>query len=194
MHRNRIYQFATVGEGPLAFAYRGEPTVLEIGDNNTIREGVTIHRGLATDRGRTVNRVRRRSHMRWTAAGKNGGPRINCTMDGTFTIPNDTDDDPADGNREVTNQWIMDSNEFVLETACALRRHLPRMEPGPTPRRRQHGLRTAVVGEIPPPLAAHGPVPRGGGGMPAVPLSEIARHEGDGVWRVTSRANDWMEG
>ena len=51
---NRIYQFATVGEGPPAFAYHGEPTVLEIGANNTIREGVTIHRGLATDRGRTV--------------------------------------------------------------------------------------------------------------------------------------------
>ena len=51
---NRIYQFATVGEGPPAFAYHGEPTVLEIGNNNTIREGVTIHRGLATDRGRTV--------------------------------------------------------------------------------------------------------------------------------------------
>lgn len=51
---NRIYQFATVGEGPPAFAYHGEPTVLEIGDDNVIREGVTIHRGLATDRGRTV--------------------------------------------------------------------------------------------------------------------------------------------
>ena len=51
---NHIFQFATVGEGPPAFAYHGEPTVLEIGNNNTIREGVTIHRGLATDRGRTV--------------------------------------------------------------------------------------------------------------------------------------------
>ena len=51
---NHIYQFATVGEGPPAFAYHGEPTVLEIGNNNTLREGVTIHRGLATDRGRTV--------------------------------------------------------------------------------------------------------------------------------------------
>ena len=51
---NRIYQFSTVGEGSPAFAYRGEPTTLTIGDNNVIREGVTIHRGLATDRSRTV--------------------------------------------------------------------------------------------------------------------------------------------
>ena len=51
---NRVYQFATVGEGSPAFAYKDEPTTLAIGDNNVIREGVTIHRGLATDRSRTV--------------------------------------------------------------------------------------------------------------------------------------------
>lgn len=51
---NRIFQFSTVGEGSPAFAYRGEPTTLAIGDGNIIREGVTIHRGLATDRSRTV--------------------------------------------------------------------------------------------------------------------------------------------
>ena len=50
---NRIYQFATVGEGSPAFAYKNEPTTLAIGDDNVIREGVTIHRGLATDRSRT---------------------------------------------------------------------------------------------------------------------------------------------
>ena len=51
---NRVFQFATVGEGSPAVAYKGEPTTLTIGDNNVIREGVTIHRGLATDRSRTV--------------------------------------------------------------------------------------------------------------------------------------------
>ena len=51
---NRVFQFATVGEGSPAYAYKGEATTLVIGDNNIIREGVTIHRGLATDRSRTV--------------------------------------------------------------------------------------------------------------------------------------------
>ena len=51
---NKIYQYSTVGEGSPAFAYKGEPTTLTIGDNNIIREGVTIHRGLATDRSSTV--------------------------------------------------------------------------------------------------------------------------------------------
>ncbi len=51
---NRIFQFSTVGEDTPALAYGGEPTILEIGDNNVIREGVTIHRGMVQDRGKTV--------------------------------------------------------------------------------------------------------------------------------------------
>lgn len=42
---NRIFPFATVGVGPQDLTYRGEPTRLEIGSNNEIREYVTIHRG-----------------------------------------------------------------------------------------------------------------------------------------------------
>jgi len=51
---NRIYQFSTVGEDTPAIAYHGEPTTLEIGDDNVIREGVTIHRGLIQDLGTTI--------------------------------------------------------------------------------------------------------------------------------------------
>lgn len=43
----KIYQFATVGEDTPALAYSGEDSLLEIGDNTIIREGVTIHRGMA---------------------------------------------------------------------------------------------------------------------------------------------------
>ena len=51
---NRIFQFATVGEDTPALAYKGEPTTLSIGDDNVIREGVTIHRGTVQGQGRTV--------------------------------------------------------------------------------------------------------------------------------------------
>ena len=51
---NRVFQFATVGEDTPALAYRGEPTTLEIGDNNVFREGVTVHRGMSQGRGKTV--------------------------------------------------------------------------------------------------------------------------------------------
>ena len=50
---NRIFQFASLGEMPQDKKYGGEPTRLEIGDRNTIREFVTINRGTAQDAGLT---------------------------------------------------------------------------------------------------------------------------------------------
>ncbi|AWL12600.1 Acyl-[acyl-carrier-protein]--UDP-N-acetylglucosamine O-acyltransferase [Saliniradius amylolyticus] len=46
---NHIYQFASVGEDCQDKKYAGEPTRLEIGDNNVIRECVTVHRGTIQD-------------------------------------------------------------------------------------------------------------------------------------------------
>lgn len=51
---NRIFQFSTVGEDTPDLKYKGEPTRLVIGDHNTIREGVTIHRGTIQDRSETT--------------------------------------------------------------------------------------------------------------------------------------------
>lgn len=51
---NHIYQFASIGEATPDLKYQGEPTRLVIGDNNTIREGVTIHRGTVQDRSETT--------------------------------------------------------------------------------------------------------------------------------------------
>jgi UDP-N-acetylglucosamine acyltransferase len=50
---NRIYPFAVVGMGPQDLTYKGEPTRLEIGDHNVIREYVTIHRGTVKGGGLT---------------------------------------------------------------------------------------------------------------------------------------------
>jgi len=46
---NKIYQFASVGEDCQDKKFAGEPTKLEIGNKNVIREGVTIHRGTTQD-------------------------------------------------------------------------------------------------------------------------------------------------
>jgi len=51
---NHIYQFSSVGEGTPDIKYRGEPTRLIIGNNNTIRENVTIHRGTVQGRSETT--------------------------------------------------------------------------------------------------------------------------------------------
>ncbi|MCZ6695828.1 MAG: acyl-ACP--UDP-N-acetylglucosamine O-acyltransferase [Acidobacteria bacterium] len=44
---NRIFPFACLGMEPQDLKYAGERTTLEVGDGNTFREGVTVHRGTA---------------------------------------------------------------------------------------------------------------------------------------------------
>lgn len=50
---NQIFQFSSLGEEPQDKKYRDEPTTLEIGDNNTIREFCTFNRGTIQDKGVT---------------------------------------------------------------------------------------------------------------------------------------------
>lgn len=50
---NKFYQFSSIGEAPQDKKYNGEPTRLEIGDNNVFRECVTISRGTSTGGGLT---------------------------------------------------------------------------------------------------------------------------------------------
>jgi len=51
---NHIYQFSSIGEATPDLKYQDEPTRLVIGDNNVIRENVTIHRGTVQDRSETT--------------------------------------------------------------------------------------------------------------------------------------------
>jgi UDP-N-acetylglucosamine acyltransferase len=53
--RNIIYPFASVGVAPQDLKYNGEPTQTAIGDDNTIRECVTISRG--TNKGGGLTRL-----------------------------------------------------------------------------------------------------------------------------------------
>jgi UDP-N-acetylglucosamine acyltransferase len=50
---NRFYPFCSVGLPPQDLTYAGEPTRLEIGDHNQIREFVTINRGTVKGGGNT---------------------------------------------------------------------------------------------------------------------------------------------
>lgn len=60
---NRIYQYASIGDDPQDKKYASENTILEIGDNNTIREFVTINRG--TVQGGGLTKV---GHNNWIMA------------------------------------------------------------------------------------------------------------------------------
>lgn len=52
--RNRIHSYAALGGAPQDLSYKDEPTELIIGSDNHIREYVTIHRGTAHGKGKTV--------------------------------------------------------------------------------------------------------------------------------------------
>ncbi len=50
---NNFYRFCSIGGMPQDKKYAGEPTRLEIGDNNTLREFVTVNTGTVQDIGTT---------------------------------------------------------------------------------------------------------------------------------------------
>ena len=50
---NRIFQFVSLGEQPQDKKYAGEPTRLEIGDDNVVREFCTFNTGTVQDQGVT---------------------------------------------------------------------------------------------------------------------------------------------
>jgi UDP-N-acetylglucosamine acyltransferase len=52
--RNRVFQFASIGEIPQDRKHGGEPTTTTIGDDNIFREFISIHAGTAQDRGDTA--------------------------------------------------------------------------------------------------------------------------------------------
>jgi UDP-N-acetylglucosamine acyltransferase len=52
--RNRIYPNCVIGGEPQDVSYRGGPTRVEIGDDNLIREGVTVNRGSEKEDGLTT--------------------------------------------------------------------------------------------------------------------------------------------
>jgi len=45
---NRFHSGCIIGDTPQHLAYKSEPTRVRIGDNNTFREHVTVHRGMPT--------------------------------------------------------------------------------------------------------------------------------------------------
>jgi UDP-N-acetylglucosamine acyltransferase len=53
--RNHIFPFTSIGVAPQDLKYSGEPTETEIGDNNTIRECITVSRG--TTKGGGITRI-----------------------------------------------------------------------------------------------------------------------------------------
>jgi len=81
---NRIFHHATLGEAPQDKKYAGEPTRLEIGDDNTIREFCTFNTGTVQDLGVTrmgdKNWIMAYVHVAHDCEIGNGTTLANCTQ------------------------------------------------------------------------------------------------------------------
>jgi len=81
---NRIFQFSSIGEAPQDKKYGGEPTRLEIGDRNVIREYCTISRGTILDQGVTRvgndNLFMAYTHVAHDCVIGNNVIMVNCAM------------------------------------------------------------------------------------------------------------------
>lgn len=131
------------------------------------------------------------------ALGKNGGVGASMRKDGTFVLPTNNPDDPADDPaRDVMTPWHIDGMEWAAQ------QHPPREDMWED---WNLGTKPVVGNVVDEPswwdkydFTIEGP--RGFGGLPAmvggprnggVPLSRIAKYEGNGVWRAKLRGNEW---
>jgi len=81
---NRLFQFSSIGEAPQDKKYADEPTRLEIGDRNVIREYCTISRGTIHDQGVTRigsdNLLMNYTHVAHDCVIGNNVIMVNCAM------------------------------------------------------------------------------------------------------------------
>jgi UDP-N-acetylglucosamine acyltransferase len=80
---NVVHPFAVIGAEPQDVSFTGSPTRVEIGDQNVIREGVTIHRGSEKEQG--VTRIGSRNMLM-----VNVHVAHDCVIDDRVIIANNT--------------------------------------------------------------------------------------------------------
>ncbi len=130
---NRIFQFASVGAAPQDKKYGGEPTALEIGDGNTIRECVTINRGTAQDRG-----VTRIGNDAWIMAYAHIAH--DCALGDHVIIANSTN---LAGHVEI-GDWVILGGATQVHQFCKIGAHA------------MTGVGTVVLHDVPPYVMASG--------------------------------------
>jgi UDP-N-acetylglucosamine acyltransferase len=104
---NVVGSGAVIGGAPQHLAYKGEPTGLEIGDQNTFREHVTVHRGMPPGpghgKGRTVigsrNYFMAGSHVAHDCVVGNDAIFANCALLG--------------GHAEIGDRVLLSGNTAV---------------------------------------------------------------------------------
>lgn len=130
---NHIYQFASIGEAPQDKKYKGQPTALEIGDNNTIREFCTLNIGTVDGHG--VTKV---GNHNWIMAYCHVAH--DCVVGDNTIFANSV----ALGGHVIVKDWVILGGHSVVHQFCVVGEHV--MVAGTT----------AVAQDVPPYVMASG--------------------------------------
>lgn len=130
---NRIHPFASIGAAPQDKKYGGEPTALEIGDRNTLRECVTINRGTVQHRA-----VTRLGSDNWIMAYVHVAH--DCIVGDQVVIANGTN---LAGHVEI-GDWVILGGATQVHQFCKIGAHA------------MTGTGTIVLHDIPPYVMASG--------------------------------------
>jgi UDP-N-acetylglucosamine acyltransferase len=122
----RVFQFASVGAPPQDIAYADEETSTIIGDNNTIREFVTIHAGTVKDKARTLigdnNLFMNYVHVAHDCVvGNNIVMANNATLAGHVQI----DDHAIVGGLVAVHQYVHIGAYCIIGGASAVSKDIP---------------------------------------------------------------------
>ena len=122
---NRIFPGAVIGAVPQDLKFRGEETTAEVGDNNTIRENVTINRGTAA-KGRTIvgsgNLLMEGVHVAHDCTVGNGCIIGNSTkMGGEVTI----DDKAIVSANVLMHQFCHVGSYVMIQGGCRFSKDIP---------------------------------------------------------------------
>lgn len=130
---NKIFAFASIGEEPQDKKYKGEPTLLEIGDGNTIREFCTLNTG--TVQGSGITKV---GNNNWIMAYSHIAH--DCVVKNNIIFANSV----ALGGHVTVNDWVILGGHSVVHQFCIIGDHA--MVAGTT----------AVAQDVPPYIMASG--------------------------------------
>lgn len=130
---NRIFQFSSLGAVPQDKKYAGEPTRLEIGDNNTIREFCTFNIGTAQDVG-----VTRMGNNNWIMAYVHLGH--DCQVGNNTIFANNA----TLGGHVYIGDWVILGGFTSVHQFCHIGDHA------------MTAFSSAVAQDVPPYVMAHG--------------------------------------
>ncbi len=122
----KIHDGAVIGEEPQHLGYKGEDTEVIIGDNVIIREYVTVHRGTALDKGKTIVgdkcMLMAYAHIAHDCVVGNNVIMANCaTLAGHVEIGNNV----FMGGLSAVQQWTKVGSYAMIGGLTGVNKHIP---------------------------------------------------------------------